>query len=102
MLSKLLSVFVAIELLLTDCGIEHQKIAASLERYYIEENVIYNNEQGYSFSIPDNFSLNEEFYPNNLRFECNDTTIEIYTHKAETKESADSYINYTTNISVCQ
>lgn len=92
MLSKILSFLMAGCLLFTGCSVEQP---TNLNRYYVEKNVLYNNEQGYSFSIPNGFSLNEEFYPNNLRLESQDTVIEIYSYEAENKDAVASFIGYT-------
>lgn len=95
MFPKILSIIIVISVLLTGCTGITQQGGNNPERYYIKDSVLYNNEQGYSFSIPDNFSLNEEFYPYNLRLESQDTVIEIYNHEAKDIYDVASYIGYT-------
>lgn len=65
------------------------------ERYFIENNVLVNQEQAYSFEIPDDFILNDEFYPYNLRLENPQQTIEIYQEDCPSVGDKLSYVNYT-------
>ncbi len=95
MLSKILSIIISISFVFAGCMGTARPGEENLERYYIEDGVLYNNEQGYSFSVPDNFLLNEEFYPNNLRLESKDTVIEIYSYEAGSREQGAAFVGYT-------
>ena len=61
--------------------------------YFVKDNIIINAEQGYYFEIPYGFTLNDEFYPSNLRLESQDTVIEIYQEDLW-GEAQKSYVNY--------
>ncbi len=65
------------------------------ERYYVQGGVLINNEQGYSYEVPEGFTLNEEYYPFNLRLEGSDTVIEIYVEENQSTDMVQSYIGYT-------
>ncbi len=66
----------------------------SVKPYVIENNRLTNRAQGYSFAIPDGYSLNDAFYPYNLRLESENTVIEIYREDAEGDDQI-LYVNYT-------
>ena len=65
-----------------------------VENYVIENNIITNNEQGYSFAVPEGFSVNEDYYPFNMRLESENTVIEIY-QEDYTGDMLLAYLDYT-------
>ncbi len=95
MLKKITSCLIAIPLILTGCTEQKPITDDNSERYYIKKDTLINKEQGYYFKIPEGFSLNEEFYPYNLRLESTDTVIEFYTENTEGFTGVQSYIGYT-------
>ena len=62
--------------------------------YTVENSRLINRAQGYSFTIPDGFSLNDAFYPYCLRLESENTVIEFYRENLDSAEQF-SYISYT-------
>ncbi len=94
-MKKTILIFIIIAAVIASGIFASISVKNNAKRYYIKNNTLRNNEHGYSFKIPGKFSLNEEFYPNNLRLENNDTVIEIYTEDFELQDKITSYIGYT-------
>lgn len=71
------------------------QINRDFTRWGSDEKVYNNVIDGYKFSIPAGFKVDEEFYPDAVRFISDATIIEIYTEQCNSKEDVESYINYT-------
>ncbi len=54
--------------------------------------VFTNNYEGYSFEIPDGFTVDTDYISLRTKFDSEDTVIEIYNEK---ESNPDSYVNYT-------